>query len=148
MLIDLRTNNIPMATWRDVWPLCSVVKDYSWAITDELTIDASISFESRDKEDNHRYETLFDNHPKETRVSLSPRSLLKMRIEKGEVRLLKLRSSRRPKCNQSYNTSLPKKMAMPKVSKKVYYVGVRKALFFSRLLLLTRHHSDFEFLDS
>lgn len=35
------------------------------------------------KEDNHRYQTLFDDHPEGMRVLLSPPSLLWMRIEKG-----------------------------------------------------------------
>lgn len=33
-------------------------------------------------------------------------------------------------------------MAMPGISKKMYQAGVSKALFYSQLLLITRHNND------
>lgn len=54
-------------------------------MTDEMPMGASIPFYSTNEDDNHRYQTLFDDHPKGAVVSASPHLLLRMRIEKGEV---------------------------------------------------------------
>lgn len=38
MLTYPRTNNLPMATSRDFWPLCLVVNNYFWEMADELPL--------------------------------------------------------------------------------------------------------------
>lgn len=43
------------------------------------------STKSIDEEDTHLYQTLFNDHAGEVGVFVSPRSLLRIRIEKGEV---------------------------------------------------------------
>lgn len=74
-----------MATLRDVWLLYPVVKDSFWDMVGELPRGASFRFERTDEEDNHKCQTLFDNHPEEMGVLVSPCSLLRMRIAKGET---------------------------------------------------------------
>lgn len=68
--------------------------------------------------------------------------------QKGKVTWLQLHFESKAQCNQSYDTWLYKAMAMRRVLKKMYHEVVRKVLFCSRPLLITRHHSDLEFLIS
>lgn len=41
-------------------------------MTDKMPLDALIPFESADEDDNYRYQTLFDDQPKELGVLVSP----------------------------------------------------------------------------
>lgn len=54
-------------------------------MTDEMLPGASTPFESSNDYDNRMNQTLFDNHPEGVGVLVSPRLLLRKRIEKGAV---------------------------------------------------------------
>lgn len=60
-----------------------MVKDQFWE--HELSLNALIPSEITDKEDNHQYLILFDDHPKEEGILVSSRFVLRMRIERGGV---------------------------------------------------------------
>lgn len=53
-----------------------MMKAAFWDMAEELSLGASISFESTDEEDNQRYQTLFDDHPEGMGVLVSPWLLL------------------------------------------------------------------------
>lgn len=60
-------------------------KDAFLDIADDLTLGASIPFESTHKEDNHKCQTMLDDPPEGMGVLVSPRSLLRIRKKEGEV---------------------------------------------------------------
>lgn len=53
---------MPLSTWRDVWPECTIVKDLFWAMANELSLDVAIPFESVDKEEEYMHQTLSRVH--------------------------------------------------------------------------------------
>lgn len=60
-----------------------VVKDIFRVMVDEVALGASIPSESVDEEDHHVYEALFVDHPEERVVLVNPRSMTKIKTEKG-----------------------------------------------------------------
>lgn len=52
---------------------------------EKLPLSTFISFEIMVEENHHNYVSLLDNHLEGKRILLSPRSILGMRIEKGEL---------------------------------------------------------------
>lgn len=46
---------MPLPTSRDVWPQCSTVKIYFWAMVDGMPIDRIDPFESVDEDEHHVY---------------------------------------------------------------------------------------------
>lgn len=59
-------------------------EDSFWAIIDEIPLGSSVPFESAVEEEHHVYQTMFFDHPKGMGVDVNSRSVIKMRIEKGE----------------------------------------------------------------
>lgn len=55
----------------EFWPLCHVAKDLFWEMANKLPMGASISLESTNEKDHHRYLTLFDDHPKGEGILIS-----------------------------------------------------------------------------
>lgn len=53
--------------------------------TDKLPLNAPPPFKSICEKDNHHYLKLFDDRPKRDGIMISPRSILRMRVEKAEL---------------------------------------------------------------
>lgn len=70
---------------------CSIVKYSLQAIVNTSPLDADASFESREGDEFHIHQTLFEDHRKGKDVLLNPRSILRMCLEKAKAAYSKLR---------------------------------------------------------
>lgn len=86
MLTYPGSNIVPLPTKRDVWPQCPVSKDSFWVMDDERPLETTILLESVDEEE-HVYQTLFEDHPEGEGIIVDPRPILRMRIERAKCRL-------------------------------------------------------------
>lgn len=68
-------------------------EDHFWMAVDKLPMSAPPPFRSTDEEDNHHYLALFDDHLKGDAhgILINPRSIPRMRVEKGELLYADLR---------------------------------------------------------
>lgn len=104
-----------MPTSWEVWALCLVLKDSFWQLLTRSPWVTSIPFEIAIREEHHIYQTLFTlffDHLKGMGVDVNSRSVIKMRIEKGEstdhIWDLKKRSNN----NHSYDAWCQKMLAI------------------------------------
>lgn len=81
----------------------------------KLPLSASISFESIDEEDLQQCLTLFDDLLKRVGILASPRTLLRMRVEKVELPWSKLRFELMTKTNL-FGACCMKVLALPGVT--------------------------------
>lgn len=61
------------------------MKEHFWEAAKKLPLSAPPPFESTNEEGNHIYLNLFDDHPKVDGILITPSSILRMRVEKGEL---------------------------------------------------------------
>lgn len=61
------------------------MKEHFSEVVDKLLLRAPPLFESTNKEDNHHYLTLFDDHMKGEDVLITPRIILMMGVKKREL---------------------------------------------------------------
>lgn len=71
------------------------MKHVFWDADVKLPCAASPPFEDNEKYEGHHYISLFDDHPKEEGVLISPESILRMRMERGELPWPRLGSNQR-----------------------------------------------------
>lgn len=90
---------------------------------------------------------MFEDHPGEG-IIIRLRYISRMRIEKAEVLWTYLRFESKTASHQFYDDWVQKFLAIPGVTGKIMKVGVKRALGCSRLLPVTKHHQDLEFLIS
>lgn len=77
---------------------------------------------------------------------MDSRLILRMEIEREELSWSDLCFESKTQSNQSYDACVRTNLEILGFSTKLLKVGVKKALNCSRLLSITRHHQDLEFL--
>lgn len=79
------------------------MKDSFWEMAYEMPLGASIPVKSTVEDDNHKYQTLFEDNHEGIWLLESPRSLLRMRIKNGPLPWLELWLESNTQSNQSYD---------------------------------------------
>lgn len=103
---------------------------------------SSPSFKSIDDVDYYHYLKLFDDHLDGDRILISPLSIVRMRVDKGELPCSDLRSESKTQSNQTRSVGLGGDGFLGYYQEIV--PGWSKTLTCSRFLSLTRHHQDLE----
>lgn len=76
-----RTSVLLMPIDQDVWPHCTVVKDSLWATISDLNLGNI----GPPEEDEVAYHTPFGDNKEGGSIFISPRSSLRMRVEKADA---------------------------------------------------------------
>lgn len=56
-----------------------------WEAINKLPLSTPQSFEDTKEDENHQYLTLLNDHPEGEDVLIIPRSILRIRVKKGEL---------------------------------------------------------------
>lgn len=80
------------------------MKHHFLKVEDKLSLSAPRPIKRANEEDNHHYLMPFDDHPEEDGILTNPRSIMKMRVEKGELPWADLRIQIQNLSNQLFNT--------------------------------------------
>lgn len=115
-------------------------------MADKVPLSAYIPFESTDVKNHHNYLILFNGYPKGELILINPQSILRMREEKCELSSSNLTFESEIQIKQLFKAWCLKVIELSGLTKKFYQATVKKAVTLSRLLSLTRHHQDLEFL--
>lgn len=79
------------------------MKDHFWEGTDKLPLSTPPPCEDTEDDKNHEYLSLFDKHTKGEGLLIAPRSILRMRVKKGELPWADLRFESKTQSNQPFN---------------------------------------------
>lgn len=101
------TTKLPMPTDRDAWAHCEVVKDLFWSTVSKQTL-RTVAPSERDKE---AYRTFSEDNNDGDDIFISPRSLLRMRVEKTEPAYSAICFESKSQSNHSYDSWVRKVMA-------------------------------------
>lgn len=102
---------LPMATPRSIWPECTVMKDQFRKIANVGNMEGQRPFEqssgSTSENTSSEYKTPFIDHKESESIFVSPRFILRMRIEQAEVPWMELRLEAKSQSNILYANLYP-----------------------------------------
>lgn len=104
VLTLLGTNDVPFPPAEIGWPLHPFVRDNFWERVGQHPVEAGVPFEDRDSAGGaQNFQTLFRDHPEGHGVTIPPRSILRMRVERFELPFSLMRFESKARCHDILN---------------------------------------------
>lgn len=152
LLMPTGASHAPIIMEKRFWTETFIVKDYFWAQVEKNRTEADVPFEhfsvSSGSAALRDHQTPFMDHKEGEGIIIHPRSVLRMRVEKGEVCWSDIDFEAKSQTNASFGKWATALMARKEYSGKIVSAGVGRALNLSKNLFINRSPMDFEFLFS
>lgn len=112
VLTLLGTDDVPLPPLDVTWTRHQVVQDYFWEKVRQAPIDAEVTFECRGSDGGvQNFQTLFRDNNEGHRISLPPKCVIRMRVERSELPFKMVRFDQRCVTSRDGRTVLWLRMA-------------------------------------
>lgn len=152
VLMATGATHAPEVIERCYWPESHVAKDYFSAQVEKNKTEADILFvQSSDSSGSaipRGHQTPFGDNEEGKGIMVEPRSILRMRVEKGKFCWSDIDFEAKSQTNPAFAQWAGDLMAKREYADRIISTGVGKALNLSKTLYINRSPADLEFLIS